>query len=171
MKKAQIELHKAGFLSAYAQTGGIQSAAAVVGVDRRRHYNWLREDPEYAERFADAQQQFIELMEAEADRRGALGVDEPVFQGGKQVGTKRKYSDTLLMFRLNASAPDKYKYRSHVTQETNIKADLAVKMQDMSPQQQRERAIQTVATLRELGVLQDESQPRLTDDGDGSTEP
>ena len=171
MKKAQIELHKAGFLTAYAQTGGIQSAAEVVGIDRRRHYNWLREDPHYAERFADAQQQFIELMEAEADRRGVLGVDEPVFQGGNQVGVKRRYSDTLLVFRLNALAADKYRYRSHVTQDTTVKANVATRIENLPPAEQRERAIQTVATLRELGVLQDESQPRLTDDGDGSTEP
>jgi hypothetical protein len=48
-------------------------------------------------------------MEQEADRRAIEGVDEPVFHKGTVVGHIRKYSDTLLIFRLKALAPAKYR--------------------------------------------------------------
>ena len=108
-----------------------------------------------APQFEEAQQEHIEPVEAEADRRGVLGVDEPVFQGGRQLGVRRKYSDTLLMFRLNALAPERYKYRDQIAQATTVKAQVAVRTQNLSPDQRRARAIQTVARLREVGILDD----------------
>ena len=44
-------------------------------------------------------------LEDEARRRAVDGVDEPVFQQGKQVGTIRKHSDTLLIFLLKGIRP------------------------------------------------------------------
>lgn len=35
-------------------------------------------------------------IESEVRRRAVEGWDEPIFQGGKQVGVRRRYSDTLL---------------------------------------------------------------------------
>lgn len=40
--------------------------------------------------------------------RGVEGVDEPVYQGGKMVGTVRKYSDTALIFYLKGNHPERY---------------------------------------------------------------
>lgn len=52
---------------------------------------------------------YVDTMEREADRRAIQGVDQPVFQNGREVGVVRKYSDVLLMFRLNGQRPEKYK--------------------------------------------------------------
>ena len=49
------------------------------------------------------------MLEAEARRRAAIGVDEPVFYKGKVVGHIRKYSDNLLMFLLKAHWPEKFR--------------------------------------------------------------
>ncbi len=56
----------------------------------------------------------IERLEAEADRRGYTGYPEPVFYEGVHVYDRTKYSDQLLMFRLKALAPEKYRERKHV---------------------------------------------------------
>jgi hypothetical protein len=48
-------------------------------------------------------------LEDEAVRRAYEGVERPVFQGGKQVGVVREYSDTLLIFLLKALRPEKYR--------------------------------------------------------------
>lgn len=56
----------------------------------------------------------IERPEAEADRRGHTGFPEPVFYEGVHVADRTKYSDGLLMFRLKALAPEKYRERKHV---------------------------------------------------------
>jgi hypothetical protein len=53
-----------------------------------------------------------ELLEEEADRRGRDGLDEPVFYRGQQCGTKRRYSDGLLLARLKAVRPEVYRERS-----------------------------------------------------------
>ena len=46
--------------------------------------------------------------EDEADRRGMDGVEHPIYQGGRLVGTEQKYSDTLLALMMKAGDPDKF---------------------------------------------------------------
>lgn len=53
-------------------------------------------------------------MEAEAWRRGKTGVLKPVYQGGKKVGSVREYSDTLLIFMLKGTRPEKYRDRQQI---------------------------------------------------------
>ena len=48
-------------------------------------------------------------MGAEIKGRGFEGGEEPVYQGGKLVGTKRRFSDNLAMFRLKGEMPNKYR--------------------------------------------------------------
>jgi hypothetical protein len=56
----------------------------------------------------------VDTLEAEADRRAAEGTLRPVFYKGEQCGEIREYSDTLLIFRLKALRPEKYRERSNV---------------------------------------------------------
>lgn len=65
----------------------------------------------YAAAFADAQDDAADSLEAEATRRARLGVSEPIYQGGKLVGYKRNFSDTLLIFLLKGLRPEKFKDR------------------------------------------------------------
>lgn len=106
---AKVDKKKA-FLAAYAEVGNITQAAEIVGVTRQAHYLWMK-DPEYAEAFAQAEQQACDRLEQEARRRAVEGVEEPVFHRGKQCGVIRKYSDTLLIFLLKGAMPHKYKER------------------------------------------------------------
>lgn len=103
---------KRAFLAAYARLGNVTQAATAAGIDRSTHYAWLREEgPEgdaYRAAFAQAEEEAADWLEAEARRRAVEGVEEPVYQGGKKVGTVRRYSDTLLIFLLKGARPDKY---------------------------------------------------------------
>ncbi len=106
----KIQQSKKGrFLKAYIQTASISRAAIVAKIDRGRHYQWLKEDPDYKEAFEEAQEVAIQGLEDEAIRRAYEGVDEPVYQQGEQVGTIRRYSDTLMIFLLKAFRPGKYR--------------------------------------------------------------
>src|SRR5258708_1551551 len=71
----------------------------------------------YAAAFADAHEEACDSLEQEARRRATEGVDEPVFYQGKECGTVRRYSDTLLIFLLKGALPSKYKDRveQHIT--------------------------------------------------------
>lgn len=105
---------RTAFLEAYAEQGTISHAAKSVGIDRSTHYEWL-EDPAYAARFSEAHERSIEALEREGRRRAIEGTEEPVYQGGRMVGTIRKYSDTLLIFLLKAARPGTYRERVDVT--------------------------------------------------------
>ena len=101
---------KNAFLQAYIEMGGhVSKAARAARVDRSTPYNWLAADPAYKEAFERAREQAADVLEAEVIRRGAHGIDEPVFYQGKVVGQIRKYSDNLLMFMLKGLRPAKFR--------------------------------------------------------------
>lgn len=100
---------KAAFLAAYAKTGNISAASRAADIWRGSHHAWLKDDAEYAAAFAEAKEQAIETMEAEALRRATLGTEEGVWYKGKRVGTERRMSDTLLIFLLKGARPEKYR--------------------------------------------------------------
>lgn len=112
--RAKTLAQQGAFLAAFAKVGVITEAATRSGVDRQRHYEWLA-DPEkypgYAERYAEANEQACDALEAEAVRRGAEGWEEPVYQGGKLVGRVVRHSDRMLELVLKARLPEKYRER------------------------------------------------------------
>lgn len=117
-KKQQktTSIKKEKFLLMYSQNGNISRSAQIVGIDRTSHYRWMKDDPNYYEAFTEAQGQFADNLEAEAIRRAYEGVEQPIYYQGEEVGQVRKYSDTLLIFLLKGSKPEKYKER--IEQET-----------------------------------------------------
>jgi len=110
---------KARFLARFAEDGTITAAAKAAGIERHTHYAWMDADPEYAAGFREATKQAIEAMEAEARRRAVVGIEEPVYQGGRQVGAIRRFSDTLLIFLLKGAMPSKYRERIDVTMDVS----------------------------------------------------
>jgi hypothetical protein len=105
------------FLEAYAKCGNVSEACRETGFNRRVHYTRLASDEQYARDFADAQEQANDVLEAEARKRAVDGWDEPVFQGGAQVGVVHKYSDTLLQFLLKGDRPKKFR-EQHAIEHT-----------------------------------------------------
>ena len=100
---------KALFLKTYRLTGNVTRGAEAADIDRRTFYHWKDSDKKFTESAEDAENAYVDGLEVEADRRAHDGVEEPVFYQGVRCGTVRKYSDTLLMFRLNGLRPEKYK--------------------------------------------------------------
>ncbi len=70
-----------------------------AGVDRSRHYAWLKESPEYAAAIEEARIEVAGLMEDEAVRRAFRGTLKPMNVGG-QVVYVTEFSDRLLEFLL-----------------------------------------------------------------------
>jgi hypothetical protein len=99
---------EARFLSELAAGNSITAACRAIGIGRPAAYQW-RKDPTFAKRWEDALEAGADLLEDELKRRAVDGVEEPVFYQGKIVGHVHKYSDNLLMFRLKALRPNKYR--------------------------------------------------------------
>lgn len=102
------------FIEAYLECGIIRDACLAVTVggkalNRNRPGEWARDDPEFRERYIAAREEVNDKIEKEIYRRAVLGWDEPVYQGGKQVGVIHKYDSTLLIFLAKANMPDRYR--------------------------------------------------------------
>jgi hypothetical protein len=93
------KIGRRAFLAAFEECGNVTVACQLAGVSRSAVYLW-REDPEFEAEFEAAGETAADALEAEARRRAVEGFTEPVFQGGAQVGTITRYSDTLLIFLL-----------------------------------------------------------------------
>lgn len=65
------------------------------------HYDWLKQEPEYAAAFEDARIEVAGLLEDEAVRRAYKGTMKPVSIGGN-LHIVTEFSDQLLMFLLKA---------------------------------------------------------------------
>lgn len=106
------------FLNAYSRCGNIRTASAVTGIARTCHNSWLRTHPDYVEKFAEAKEDVVEMFEDEADRRAYDGVRRKKFHPKtKRAYYELEHSDVLLIVRLKALAPEKYRERhdSNVT--------------------------------------------------------
>ncbi len=108
MCKGLTEPRKIAYILALAHLGNRSRAAQAIGITPLVPWRWRQEDDLFREAYNRAMECAAELMENEMFRRAAEGVLEPVFQGGKLIGSLRKYSDTLLIFGLKGAMPDKY---------------------------------------------------------------
>tara|TARA_R110000868_G_scaffold8181_1_gene42123 strand:- start:26081 stop:26503 length:423 start_codon:yes stop_codon:yes gene_type:complete len=105
------------FFEALSAHGFVTKACKTSGYKRSQVYVWKDEDEAFGERWDDAIAEHVEKLEAEADRRAVKGVDRGVFFKGKRIAKVTDFSDTLLIFRLKALSPEKYRERfeSHLT--------------------------------------------------------
>lgn len=110
-----VEARKTKFIEKLAECGCIRDSLAAAHLPKATAYTLRAEDETFKAQWNVALEAGCDALEDEAVRRGMRGVQEPVYQGGKQVGTITKYSDTLLMFILNGRRPEKFKHRHEHT--------------------------------------------------------
>lgn len=104
------------FLASYKENGNVRLACEAAEIGRRTHYDWVTEDEVYAKAFAEAKEEAADALEEEARRRAVDGVEEPTgWYQGEPGGYVRRYSDTLLIFLLKGTRPQKYRERPDAT--------------------------------------------------------
>ena len=105
------------FCATLAECGSVTEAALTAGMDRSNAYKLRDRRPEFAAAWDAALERAYDKLEREAYRRAHDGVDEDVYHEGAVCGTKRKYSDTLLMFLLNGRRSTVFKNRTELSGE------------------------------------------------------
>lgn len=121
MPKTVDETHakKQAFLEAFGEHLTVTAAVkAVDGISRATAYRWKKEDATFREAWDELDSEITENLEREAYRRAVEGTDKPVFHRGEKVGDIRQYSDRLLEMLLRARAPEKYRDRISIEDET-----------------------------------------------------
>lgn len=92
-----------------SEIGHISRAAALCGLGRSTHYDWLKTSEEYRLAVRDLDVAINERIMRELFRRGVEGIDEPVFFQGKQVATKRAYDTPALIALAKARMPKRFR--------------------------------------------------------------
>jgi hypothetical protein len=92
----------------------IRAACRAAHVHRCTAYRHRKNDPDFAAAWDEALQIGIAAAEDVAWSRAMLGVVQPVFQGGKQVGSIIEYDNNLLIQMLAAHKPEVYGRRLRI---------------------------------------------------------
>lgn len=135
---------KKRLLEIYAKTGIVSHSCKLAGVGRKTFYEWLQNDPVFAEQAKHSEDEATERLEKEALRRGVEGILEPVYYAGKKVGNIRRYSDALLIFTLKARNPKKYRENVSITIEKEMEAVLD-RLQQSLPKEIYAQVLKTLA--------------------------
>lgn len=102
------------FLECYAVCGSVSQAARWAKVGRGQHHEWMRSDPHYKARFAEADKRWFRSVEDTAAMLAVQGVEAPILYKGKQVYLQGrplveiKRSERILERLLEAGDKEKY---------------------------------------------------------------
>src|SRR5690242_5573503 len=88
------------FLRALSQTGCVRDACARAGISNTSAYRMKKRSAPFSRAWNRALAKAMPTIEQAAYERAVIGWEEPIVQGGKLVGHKRRYSDSLLRLLL-----------------------------------------------------------------------
>lgn len=112
---------KRKFLEILSKTGNINASAAAVGVSRATIYKLTSKDKVFRERVEMAKDKALGILELAAVKRGVEGVEVILRdRNGKAIGTKREYSDRLLIKMMEANDPDRHRGNSGGAIDINV---------------------------------------------------
>lgn len=150
------------FLDSYATDSNTSAGVRKAGISLQTYHYWRERSrdapppPEYSvEIVHDGHKQLVgfdtacEVMReharstliAEAWRRAADGIDDPVYYHGVRVDTVKKFSDILLMFLIKQQDPS---FRENATMNVGVQVGI-VQLQDSA----RERLAQKLEAMLE----------------------
>ncbi|MBV7257907.1 hypothetical protein KCG44_14065 [Pacificimonas sp. WHA3] len=101
-------VRQAKFLNRLAETGVISDACAMVGMSTTSAYRMRQRSEGFARAWEQALDRATVELEAIAFERAVNGVEEDIIHYGKKVGTRRRYSDTLLKLLLQRRRPEAF---------------------------------------------------------------
>lgn len=93
------------FLIALGVGGCVTDACRAVGISTTSAYRAKARMPAFAAAWDKSLARMSPVLEFAAYQRGVEGWDEPVFQGGKLVGHRKRYSDNLLRLLIHRADP------------------------------------------------------------------
>ena len=128
------DVRAARFLDYYARTGRKSDGALYAGVHASTIVKWENDSPEFRELVEEAHGIYLNMLEAEALRRGAEGVLEPIVAGKDPeiVTYVRRFSDKLLEGLLRKADPVGWGNRDGVN--VNVHAGVLVAPPPVTPE-------------------------------------
>jgi AcrR family transcriptional regulator len=109
------ETAKKLFLENLRKTGNVTKSAKSAGMSRTHIYYYRRADVDFERAWDDAIEQRIDDLEENASQRAIDGWQEEVYQNGKLVGHKTRYSDAVTIFMLKKLRAQKFRDSVEIT--------------------------------------------------------
>lgn len=103
-----------------ANAGDVADACSTIPCSVGWLKGWMRDDPKIEAAINDAIDTGATVLEHHMIKRATVGWKEPVFYKDEQIGSKRKFSDALLIKALESRKPDMYGKRMDVNQNVSI---------------------------------------------------
>ena len=108
--RTDVGRRRRAFLHALGSGRTVIEAADQAGIAWRTLYSWRQKAAGFRAAW-DRAAQFArdaihDRMQAALIQRAVEGVDEPVFHGGERIGTRKRYSDALLLAGLRDLASE-----------------------------------------------------------------
>lgn len=114
------DLEKMKFLDILSLHGNKSRACRAVDISLSTMKRHMKEDPAFAEAVEDCLESVADDLEQEAMRRAVQGVEEKIYYGDREIGTKTVYSDSLLKTLLVAAKKEKYSKNDTVTHKGSV---------------------------------------------------
>lgn len=108
------------FLDILSLHGNKSRACRAAGISLSTMKRHLKEDEAFAEAVEECIESVADELETEAMRRAVEGVEEKIYYGDKEIGTKTVYSDGLLKTLLVAAKKEKYSKNETVTHQGSV---------------------------------------------------
>jgi hypothetical protein len=96
------------FLGHLAETANVRRSSDAAGKSTSAAYALRKRDPAFAQKWADALEQALDLLEAHIIERAGEGVTKDYFYQGESRGLFKEHSNDLAMFMLRARRPEIY---------------------------------------------------------------
>jgi hypothetical protein len=117
------------FLAALAQSGNITESCRVAAVHRSTAHEYYKTDPKFAAMWDEALDVFADRLEAHVDQLVFEGMKRKKFDKGAPIIDKStgeqyvevEYPIPLIITRLKAVRPDKYRDNAHVEHAGAVK--------------------------------------------------
>lgn len=155
----KVKKWKQAFLRHLALTGNVTVAATLAGISgpyayrTRKRYKWFRD--RWAECLQQARQRRIDRLETSLDIC-ANGYDDPIYQGGVLVGTRKRYSVQAQLAALQAEHPRKYARKQAPTIDASTHITVDARQANLRSDEYTELACR-MAELRALARLEGEA--------------
>lgn len=110
-RRANTRAHSqkvAKFFRELSRSGSVTLASERSGIRRYTLYRMRAQDETFAKRWDRHLSLGIDRLQDDALRRAVDGVEQPVWRGGKKVGTVQRHDNRLLQFLLRAHRPEIY---------------------------------------------------------------
>ena len=120
------------FLEALAESRNVTVAARAAGIARRAALALRSQDADFAEAWADAEEEATDLLEHAARKRALEGWEEPVHYHGQEIGRVRRFSEELMLLFLRAERPEKFGERPGGGERTRAKSNGQANADDLA---------------------------------------